>query len=91
MQAITTNVVDLEMLSSAITSECGLNSLDVQAVLYALVIKLEFHLQQGRSVELGDVGKFKVGFQCKAEEDPKLLCPIKSIKKTISITSLYLN
>ncbi|WP_339663126.1 hypothetical protein, partial [uncultured Polaribacter sp.] len=81
MQAITTDVVDLEMLSSAISSECSLNRVDVQAVLYALGIKLEFYLQQGRSVELGDVGKFKVGFQCKAEEDPKLLSPVRSIKK----------
>jgi hypothetical protein len=78
MQAITTDVLDIKMLSSAITSECSLNSLDVQAVLYALGIKPEFHLQQGRSVELGDVEEFKVGFQCKAEQDPKLLSPART-------------
>jgi predicted histone-like DNA-binding protein len=81
MQAITTSVVDLEMLSTAISSECSLHRVDVQAVLFALGIKLEYYLQQGKSIDLGDVGKFKVGFQCKAESDPSLLSPVRSIKK----------
>lgn len=81
MQAIATDVVDLEMLSSAISSECSLHKVDVQSVLMALGIKLESYLQQGRSVDLGDVGKFKIGFKCKAESDPKLLSPVRSIKK----------
>lgn len=81
MQAIATDVVDLEMLSSAISNECSLHKVDVQSVLMALGIKLESYLQQGRSVDLGDVGKFKIGFKCKAESDPKLLSPVRSIKK----------
>ena len=81
MQAIATSTVDLEMLSSAISNECSLHKVDVQAVLFALGLKLQNYLQEGKSVDLGDVGKFKIGFQCKAEEDPRLLSPKRSIKK----------
>jgi predicted histone-like DNA-binding protein len=81
MQAVTTGTVDLETISEAISNECTLHSVDVQAVLIALGKKLDFYLQQGNIVDLGDVGKFKMGFQCKAEEDPTLLSPKQSIKK----------
>jgi predicted histone-like DNA-binding protein len=81
MQAVTTGMVDLETISEAISNECTLHSVDVQAVLIALGKKLDFYLQQGNIVDLGDVGKFKMGFQCKAEEDPTLLSPKQSIKK----------
>ncbi len=81
LQAIATGSVNLDMLSSAISNECSLHKVDVEAVLIALGIKLDYYLQQGKSVDLGDVGKFKIGFQCKAEEEPKLLSPKRSIKK----------
>ena len=41
MQAIATGSVDLEMLSSAISNECSLHKVDVQAVLFALGLKLQ--------------------------------------------------
>jgi predicted histone-like DNA-binding protein len=81
MQAVTTGTVDLETISEAISNECTLHSVDVQAVLIALGKKLDYYLQEGNIVDLGDVGKFKMGFQCKAEEDPTLLSPKRSIKK----------
>jgi predicted histone-like DNA-binding protein len=81
MQAIATGSVDLEMLSSAISNECSLHKVDVQAVLFALGLKLQNYLQEGKSIDLGDVGKFKIGFKCKAEDDPSLLSPKRSIKK----------
>jgi hypothetical protein len=43
--------------------------------------KPDFYLQDGKIVDLGDVGKFKMGFQCKAEQDAQNLSPQKSIKK----------
>jgi predicted histone-like DNA-binding protein len=81
MQAIATGSVDLEMLSSAISNECSLHKVDVQSVLFALGLKLQNYLQEGKSIDLGDVGKFKIGFKCKAEDDPSLLSPKRSIKK----------
>jgi hypothetical protein len=53
----------------------------VQAVLIALGKKLGLYLQQGNIVGLGDVGKFKMGFQCTAEENSTQLSPKRSIKK----------
>ena len=81
MQAVTTGTVDLETISEAISNECTLHSVDVQAVLIALGKKLEYYLQQGNIVDLGDVGKFKMGFKCTAEEDPAKLSPKRNIQK----------
>ncbi|PQB06263.1 DNA-binding protein [Polaribacter filamentus] len=81
MQAVTTGTLDLEFISDVISNECSLHSVDVQAVLIALGKKLDFYLQQGNIVDLGAVGKFKMGFKCTAEEDPTLLSPKRNIKK----------
>lgn len=81
MQAVTTGTVDLETISEAISNECTLHSVDVQAVLIALGKKLDFYLQQGNIVDLGDVGKFKMGFKSTAEEDPAKLSPKRNIQK----------
>ena len=81
MQAVTTGRVDLETISEAISNECTLHSVDVQAVLIALGKKLDFYLQQGNIVDLGDVGKFKMGFKSTAEEDPAKLSPKRNIQK----------
>ena len=81
MQAVHTGKVDLDRISSAISNECSLHEVDVKAVLYALGIKLSDYLQQGKVVDLGDVGKFKIGFKSTAEEDATNLSPKKNIKK----------
>ena len=54
---------------------------DVKAVLMALGMKLDFYLQQGNVVDLGDVGKFKMGFKSTAEEDASKLSPKRNIIK----------
>jgi predicted histone-like DNA-binding protein len=81
MQAVTTGTVDLETISEAISNECTLHSVDVQAVLIALGKKLDFYLQQSNIVDLGDVGKFKMGFKSTAEDDPAKLSPKRNIQK----------
>jgi predicted histone-like DNA-binding protein len=81
MQAVNTGAIDLETISNAISNECSLHAVDVKAVLMALGNKLDFYLCDGKIVDLGDVGKFKMGFQCKAAEDATLLNPKRSIKK----------
>ncbi|MCI2228946.1 DNA-binding protein [Polaribacter sp. MSW13] len=81
LQSVATGTVDIETISKAIGNECSLHAVDVKAVLVALGIKLEYYLEQGNIVDLGDVGKFKIGFKCKAEEDAKVLTPKRNIKK----------
>lgn len=81
MQAVNTGVVDLDELSYQISHECTLSIVDVKMVLFALGEKLQFHLEDGKIVDLENIGKFKVGFKCKAEEEAKNLTPKRSIQK----------
>ena len=81
LQAINTGTIDLDTLSESISNECTLHSVDVKAVLMALGKKLDFHLSEGKIVDLGDVGKFKMGISGKAEETPEALSVKRNIKK----------
>ena len=81
MQAVHTGKIDLDTISSAISNECTLHAVDVKAVLMALGIKLDHYLQQGKIVDLGDVGKFKMGFKSTAEDAPAKLSPQRNIIK----------
>ena len=81
LQAINTGTIDLDTLSESISNECTLHSVDVKAVLIALGKKLDFYLSDGKIVDLGDVGKFKMGFSGKAEESPEALSVKRNIKK----------
>lgn len=81
MQAIHTGVIDSEELAEVISAESSLSEADIKAVLYSLGKKLQFYLQQGKVVELESIGKFKMGFQCEATDDPSKLKSPKSIKK----------
>lgn len=81
MQAASTGKVNLNQISKEISRECSLSVIDVKFVLHALGDKLQFHLEDGKSVDIENIGKFKVGFKCKAEDDAKDLNPKKSIQK----------
>ncbi|MCL7754934.1 DNA-binding protein [Polaribacter sp. Z022] len=81
LQAVNTGTIDLETLSESISNECTLHSVDVKAVLMALGKKLDFHLSEGKIVDLGDVGKFKMGFSGVAAEAPEDLSVKRNIKK----------
>lgn len=81
LQAINTGTVDLDYISKLISDECSLHQVDVKAVLIALGLKLEFFLTDGKIVELGDIGRFKMGFSGIAGDDPKKLTPKRNIKK----------
>ena len=83
LQAISRGTIDLEQLSADISNECSLHQVDVQAVLIALGIKMEFYLQDGYALDMGAVGKFKMGFQSVAASSPEVLSPKKNIKKFI--------
>ena len=81
MQAVQTGKIDMHQVSKSISDACSLNEVDVQAVLIALGIQLDYFLQQGKIVDLGDVGKFKMGFKSTAATDPNTLTPKRNIKK----------
>tara|TARA_B110001454_G_C12640861_1_gene401116 strand:- start:68 stop:457 length:390 start_codon:yes stop_codon:yes gene_type:complete len=80
MQAINTGTIDIDTLSEHISRECTLHTVDVKAVLMALGKKLDFYLKDGKIVDMGDVGKFKMGFKGTAAEKPELLSA-KNIEK----------
>jgi predicted histone-like DNA-binding protein len=81
LQAVNTGTIDLDRLSETISNECTLHSLDVKAVLIALGTKLDFFLRDGKIVDLGDVGKFKMGFKGTAAATPDALSVTKNIQK----------
>ena len=80
LQAVNTGTIDIDTLSEHISSECTLHTVDVKAVLMALGKKLDFYLQEGKIVDMGDVGKFKMGFKGTAAIKPALL-RVKNIQK----------
>jgi predicted histone-like DNA-binding protein len=81
MQAVSTGVVDLDQISRQISNECTLSVVDIKMVLYALGEKLQFHLEDGKMVDLENIGKFKVGFKCTADPDASKLTPKRNIQK----------
>jgi predicted histone-like DNA-binding protein len=60
MQAVSTGKVDSRMLSKEISAESTLSPTDINAVLFALGEKLQFHLQEGKTVELENIGVFRL-------------------------------
>ena len=81
MQAVNTGTVDIRRISEEISTESTHSIADVIGVITALGIKMKQHLEEGKIVDLGDVGKFKIGFQCKAADEAKELTPKRNIKK----------
>ena len=81
MQAVNTGTVDLKRICEEISNESTLSIVDVVGVTTALGIKLQQHLEEGKIVDLGDVGKFKIGFKSTAATTEKELSPKRSIKK----------
>jgi len=81
MQAVSTGTINSRRLSKEISMESTLSPTDIHAVLFALGEKLQFHLLEGKTVDLENIGKFKLGFKCKAEDEPLKLSPKRSISK----------
>ena len=81
MQAVNTGTVDIKKISEEISTESTHSISDVIGVITALGIKLQQHIEDGKIVDLGDVGKFTIGFQSKASDQANDLTPKKNIKK----------
>ncbi|MBT0608443.1 HU family DNA-binding protein [Aequorivita echinoideorum] len=80
MQAISKGEVNLRRLSWEISNMSTHTEGDVYGVLIMLVKQMRDHLEQGETVVLDDMGRFKIGFQCQPETMPEKLSK-KSIKK----------
>jgi predicted histone-like DNA-binding protein len=81
MQAVNTGTLNIRRIAEEISTEGSLSIPDVIGVITALGIKMQYHLENGKIVDLGDVGKFKIGFKCKAANDAKELTPKRNIEK----------
>jgi predicted histone-like DNA-binding protein len=81
MQAVNTGTVNLRKICDEISTESSLSVPDVVGVITALGIKMQHHLEDGRIVDLGDIGKFKIGFNSTAADHKKELTPKRNIKK----------
>ncbi|MEX1384029.1 HU family DNA-binding protein [Lutibacter sp.] len=82
MQAVSKGVIDLEKVCYDISHQCTLSESDVIGVVTALGNKLHDSLEQGYTVDLGDLGRFKLTFKGTAAPEPKLLSK-RSIQKFI--------
>src|SRR5690554_7293986 len=73
LQAVSTGEIDIERLSYEISTESTLSETDVRAVLDALGRKLKEHLEDGKTVSLENIGRFKIGFKSVGKPDQSLL------------------
>ena len=80
MQAVGHREVDLRDLAYEISNMSTHTEGDVLGVLFMLVKQLKFHLADGDTVVLDDLGRFKITFKSQAAPSPELLNR-KSVKK----------
>lgn len=97
LQAVHTGIISFEQICRQVGDRCSLTPGDVQHAVIELARLSQSHLAAGRIVELGELGRYKVGFQCKAEDDPSKLTkkhikkfhlnfqPAKAIKKMLKV------
>jgi predicted histone-like DNA-binding protein len=81
LQAVQTGTINLDDIAKQISNECTLSQVDVKMVLMALSEKLQFHLAEGKIVDIEGIGKFKIGFKSKSEDKKENLTPKRSILK----------
>jgi predicted histone-like DNA-binding protein len=84
LQAVSTGEIDIERLSYEISTESTLSETDVRAVLDALGRKMRQHLEDGKTVSLENIGRFKIGFKSVAQ-------PNKSLLRTAEVSKFHIN
>ena len=67
-QAVSTGRTDLNRLARLIAMQCTVNRADCLAVLSALQDNVIMELEEGRIVELGELGVFQVGVNSKGHD-----------------------
>jgi predicted histone-like DNA-binding protein len=73
LQAVTRKTVNLDRICFEISNSCTLAESDVVGVIMALQKRLIDNLDQGNAVDLGYLGKFKIGFKGVAAPKAELL------------------
>lgn len=84
LQAVSTGETDIERLSYEISTESTLSETDVRAVLDALGRKMKQHLEEGKTVSLENIGRFKIGFKSVAQ-------PSKSLLRIQEVSKFHIN
>ena len=69
MQHISKGIVDLDQMAAEITKETAFSEADVIGVVTALSSKLQQHLERGNRVDIGPLGRYKIGFSAKPLPD----------------------
>lgn len=80
MQAVGHHQVDLRRMAYEISNMSTHTEGDVYGVLLMLIKQLKFHLADGETVVLDELGRFKITFKSDSATSPELLDK-KSIKK----------
>lgn len=62
--------VNLRKFAQEISRKCTLNTGDVFAVLELFLQQLEYHMEDGRTIKLGDFGTFSPTFHSSGELEP---------------------
>jgi predicted histone-like DNA-binding protein len=79
-QAVSTGRSDMDRLARLIAMQCTVNRADCLAVLSALQDNIIMELEEGRIVELGELGVFQLGVRSKGH-DLALEVSSNSVKK----------
>ncbi|MFK5958374.1 MAG: DNA-binding protein [Lutibacter sp.] len=69
--AITTGMVDFERLAYLVSNQCTVRVSDCLAVLRALEHNMMDELEQGRTVQFGDLGLFHIGVSSEGKTTPE--------------------
>jgi predicted histone-like DNA-binding protein len=69
--SITTGMVDFERLAYLVSNQCTVRTADCLAVLRALEHNMMDELEQGRTVQFGDLGLFHIGVQAEGKATPE--------------------
>jgi predicted histone-like DNA-binding protein len=80
MQAVHTGIIGFDEICKEASFRSSMSPWDVKHAAAEIAEVVKIHLAQGRVVELGELGRYKIGFNCAAEDHPDKLSK-KNIKK----------
>ncbi|SDX93239.1 DNA-binding protein, histone-like, putative [Lutibacter oricola] len=70
-KSISTGLIDFERLAYLVSNQCTVRESDCYAVLLALEHNMLDELQQGKTVNFGRIGNFKIGVKSNREDTPE--------------------
>lgn len=82
-KTICTEEVDIDQLAERISANSTIKLSDVLGVMCGLVEEMKVQMADGKTVVLGDLGRFKYSIQSELVDTPKEFSPNKHIKKVM--------